>query len=80
MANYYMGIALRASGKYAEAITYFEKLIAQSNHHVSALYHLGRTHMKNFNYDKAREYFKLVLELDPENQNAAEMFEFLMSA
>jgi tetratricopeptide (TPR) repeat protein len=75
-----MGIALKAFGNYTEAITFFEKLLSQSDQHVSALYHLGRAHMKNFNYDKAREYFKMVLELDPDNANAAGMFEFLMSA
>jgi hypothetical protein len=33
--------------------------------------------MKTFNYDKARLYFKQVLELDPENKNALEMLDFL---
>jgi tetratricopeptide (TPR) repeat protein len=77
MANYYMGIALKASGKYDEAIIYFEKLLNKSDQHVSAQYHLGRTYMKNYNYDKAKGYFKRVLELDPENKNASDMLEFL---
>ncbi len=80
MGNYYMGIALKASGKYKEAISYFEKLLNQSDKHVSALYHLGRAHMKNFDYEKAKIYFRMVMELDPENANASSMFDFLMSA
>jgi tetratricopeptide (TPR) repeat protein len=72
-----MGIALKASGKYDEAIIYFEKLLNKADQHVSAQYHLGRTYMKNYNYDKAKVYFKRVLELDPENKNAADMLGFL---
>jgi tetratricopeptide (TPR) repeat protein len=78
MANYYMGIALKATGKYDEAIHFFEKLLQKSDSHVSAQYHLGRTYMKNHDYEKAKGCFKRVLELDPENKNAAEMFDFLM--
>jgi tetratricopeptide (TPR) repeat protein len=77
MANYYMGIALKASGKYDEAISFFEKLLNKTDNHVSALYHLGRTHMKTFNYDKAKTYFKQALALDPENKNASEMLEYV---
>jgi tetratricopeptide (TPR) repeat protein len=77
MANYYMGIALKSSGKYDKAIRHFEKLIKRTDQHVSALYHLGRTHMQKHNYDKAREYFKKVMELDPENESAATMLEYL---
>jgi len=77
MANYYMGVALKSSGRYDEAIVHFERLLNQKDQHVSALYHLGRTHMKNYNYEKAKGYFKRALELDPENKNAAEMMEFL---
>jgi tetratricopeptide (TPR) repeat protein len=77
MANYYMGIALKASGRYDEAILHFEKLINKTDQHVSALYHLGRVHMKKHNYDKAKVYFKKVMALDPENQNAATMLEYL---
>jgi Tfp pilus assembly protein PilF len=33
--------------------------------------------MKNYNYDKARVYFKQALEFDPDNKNAAEMLDFL---
>jgi tetratricopeptide (TPR) repeat protein len=77
MANYYMGIALKASGKYDEAITFFERLLNKTDKHVSALYHLGRTYMKNYNYDKARVYLKQALEFDPDNKNAAEMLDFL---
>ena len=33
--------------------------------------------MKNFNYDKAKTYFKQALELDPENKNASEMLEYV---
>jgi tetratricopeptide (TPR) repeat protein len=72
-----MGIALKASGKYDEAITFFERLLNKTDKHVSALYHLGRTYMKNYNYDKARVYFKQALEFDPDNKNAAEMLDFL---
>ena len=63
-----------------EAISYFEKLLNQSDKHVSALYHLGRAHMKNFDYEKAKIYFRIVMELDPENANASSMFDFLISA
>jgi len=41
------------------------------------LWHLGRTYMKNFNYDKARENFKKTLKLDPDNKNASEMLEYI---
>ncbi len=78
MANYYMGIALKSSGKYEEAITYFERLLDQTDHHISALYHLGRTHMKNHNFEKAKVYLKMAIELDPENKNASEMYDYLM--
>jgi tetratricopeptide (TPR) repeat protein len=78
MANYYMGMALKSTGKYDEAMVYFEKLLEKSNQHVSALYHLGRSHMKNFNYEKAKVYFKQVLEIDPENKNAQELYNFLL--
>jgi tetratricopeptide (TPR) repeat protein len=77
MANYYMGIALKSAGKYDEAIVYFEKLLQKTDQHVSAQYHLGRTYMKNYNYEKAKYYFKKVLGLDPENKNAAEMLDFM---
>jgi cytochrome c-type biogenesis protein CcmH/NrfG len=43
MANYYMGVAMKSSGKYTDAIVHFEKLLNQTDQHVSALYHLGRT-------------------------------------
>jgi hypothetical protein len=36
--------------------------------------------MKNFDYEKAKIYFRIVMELDPENANASSMFDFLMSA
>jgi len=77
MANYYMGIALKASGKYDEAIIFFERLLGKTDKHISALYHLGRTYMKNYNYDKAKVHFKHVLEFDPENKNASDMLGFL---
>ncbi len=80
MANYYMGIALKASGKYDEAIIFFEKLLHKTDNHVSALYHLGRTYMKNYNYEKAKVYFKQALDLDPQNKNAAEMLEYLLNS
>jgi tetratricopeptide (TPR) repeat protein len=80
MANYYMGIALKSSGKYNEAISYFEKLLNQTDKHISALYHLGSTHMKNHNFDQARKYLKMAFELDPENKNAAFMYEYLIDA
>jgi len=80
MANYYMGVALKANGKYDEAIKHFEKLLNKTDQHVSALYHLGRAYMKNFNYDKAKVYFKRALELDPDNKNASEMYDFLTNS
>jgi len=83
MANYYMGVALKSAGKYDEAIVHFEKLLNSCdtcNQHVSALYHLGWTYMKNFNYEKAKLQFKKAIELDPENKNASEMYDFLMDA
>ena len=58
MANYYMGIALKASGESKEAIYHFEKLLNQTDQHISALYHLGRTYMKDYQFEKARVYFK----------------------
>jgi Tfp pilus assembly protein PilF len=33
--------------------------------------------MKNYNYEKAKLNFKKVLELDPDNKNAAEMLDFM---
>jgi Tfp pilus assembly protein PilF len=36
--------------------------------------------MKNYNYEKAKVYFKQALELDPQNKNAAEMYDFLMNS
>ncbi len=81
MANYYMGVALKSAGKYDEAVVHFEKLLSSCStcdQHISALYHLGRTYMKNFNYEKAKVHFKRAMELDPENKNASEMYEFLM--
>ena len=77
MANYYMGIALKAAGKYDEAIVYFEKLLNKTNNHVSALYHLGQDIYENYNYEKAKVYFKQVLEIDPENKNAQEMLDYV---
>ncbi|NMC40362.1 MAG: tetratricopeptide repeat protein [Bacteroidales bacterium] len=55
MANYYMGIALKAAGQYDEAILFFNKLLEKSDDHVSALYH--PEYMKNFIYEKVKECF-----------------------
>jgi tetratricopeptide (TPR) repeat protein len=77
MANYYMGVALKASGRYEEALPYFEKLVNENNPHVSAHYHLGRTYMRTYKYDLAKEEFKKVLELDPYNNNAQEMYDYI---
>jgi len=35
--------------------------------------------MKNHNYEKAKVCFKQVLAIDPENKNAAEMYDYLVS-
>lgn len=78
MAKYYMGIALKSSGRYAEALPHFERLVQDNNQHVSAHYHLGRTYMRIFKYDLAKEEFKKVLELDPENNNAQEMYDYII--
>ena len=81
MANYYMGVSLKSAGKYDEAIQHFEKLLSSCStcdQHVSALYHLGRTYMKKFNYDQAKVQFKKAMDLDPDNKNASEMYEYLM--
>jgi tetratricopeptide (TPR) repeat protein len=81
MANYYMGVSLKSAGKYDDAIIHFERLLgscATCDQHVSALYHLGRTYMKKFNYDMAKIQFKKAMELDPDNKNASEMYDYLM--
>ena len=80
MANYHVGITLKAAGHYDEAILFFNKLLEKSDDHVSALYHLGRTYIKNFRYEKAKECFRKALEIDPENKNAREIYEFLINA
>ena len=78
MADYYLGIALKSSGRYDEALPHFEKLVADENSpHVSAHYHLGRTYMRTFKYDLAKEEFKKVLHLDPHNTNAQEMYDYI---
>ena len=77
MANYYVGIALKASGRYEEALTFFERLVKENNRHVSAHYHLGRTYIRTFKYDLAKEEFRKVLELDPYNNNAQEMYDYI---
>jgi tetratricopeptide (TPR) repeat protein len=77
MANYYLGVALTSAGKYDDAVPHFSKLINDHDNHVSAHYHLGRVYMKTFKYEKAKNEFKHVLELDPDNQNAAEMYAYI---
>jgi uncharacterized protein HemY len=34
--------------------------------------------MKNHNFEKARDYLKMAIKLDPENKNASEMYEYLI--
>ncbi len=70
---------MKSSGKYTDAIVHFEKLLNQTDQHVSALYHLGRTYMKDYQFEKAKTYFKMAIDLDPENRNAAEMYDYLMN-
>jgi TolA-binding protein len=43
------------AGKYKEAISYFEKLLNRSDKHVSALYHLGRAHIKDYSSSSSSE-------------------------
>ena len=77
MANYYLGIALKASGKYDEAAPYFKKLIAENEHHISARYHLGRLYMNTNKFDAAKEQLKEVIKFDPQHKNATEMLDYI---
>jgi uncharacterized protein HemY len=33
--------------------------------------------MKDYQFEKAKTYFKMAIDLDPENRNAAEMYDYL---
>lgn len=66
-ANFYMGVALAATGKYDEASPLLQKATAADPQNYDAWYNLANVSLEQGKYDQAVEDFRRALELSPDN-------------
>ena len=69
-AHYFLGTALRALGRYDEALAEFEAARAQYPRDRVVLNQIGRIHFLERRYDEAVAAFESVLRIDPEDLQA----------
>jgi len=62
---------------YEEAIRSYEKIPSIDAIYITAIFKMGEAYIKLKNYDKARQCFEIVLDLDPKDSEAAERVENL---
>jgi tetratricopeptide (TPR) repeat protein len=68
---YYMkGVLLAKKGQFKEALKYFEKSREVNSNHVPTLNYLGFVHFKLKDYQRAADYWKKVLEINPDMKSA----------
>lgn len=67
---YKQGINAAAQQRYSEAIQSFTKLLEEYSQSSELHYRLGFTYLINQNYKKADKHFKLMIEVDPESDDA----------
>lgn len=67
----YFAIAeqFRAQENYAKAITYYKKVLGNKKLHESAFYQIAVCNVYTKKWDEARDSFRKLLKLDPENIN-----------
>lgn len=69
-ACYGIGYCLNSTGKYADAIPYLKKAVAQEPTYTAAFVELGYSHYRIDKNTEAIEYLNKALALNPKNENA----------
>ena len=62
---------------YEEAIRSYEKIPSIDAIYITAIFKMGEAYIKLKNYNKARQCFEIVLDLDPKDTEAADKVENL---